>query len=81
MVKSTAEITRGTHPPWLIFNTTAEKYVSSTTKDETLKSKTRIQWHRHTSIITRIMRNVVTNMTIITAVPAMLKQNSHYSLL
>ncbi len=41
----------------------------STTSDKTAKIRTRIQWQRHTNNMTRIMSNVVTNMTITTAVP------------
>lgn len=68
MRKATAN-TSGTQPPWSIFRTTAVKYGISTNSDSTVNRMTKVQWLRHTNSIIGIMRNVVTSITIITAVP------------
>jgi len=70
MMKKVMAMTRGTHPPWFTLLMQAVKYGSSTVKESTRKMTTRIQWLFHTSSITGTIRNVVTSITITTAVPA-----------
>ncbi|BAT04305.1 Os08g0206466, partial [Oryza sativa Japonica Group] len=69
MMKQVVATTSGTQPPWSTLLMQAVKYGSSTINESTIKMTTRIQWLFHTNSIIGTMRNVVTSITITTAVP------------